>query len=132
MADVHLLRRIGRGVVDDDLLARALLRYAASRLGVKSRKLRVEPAAGNRKVEEPGARDLDLLEHVVALERFGHFRADFARVGVRLLRELERVVALVVAKLRIGRGQHPDASEVLAGIRLLKGRLHYVAEFHKF
>ena len=87
--------------------------------------------AGNRQVEEPGACDLDLLEHVVALERLGHFRADLARVGVRLLRELERVVALVVAKLRIGRGQHPDAAEVLAGIRLLKGRLHNIAEFHK-
>ena len=131
VADVHLLRGVWRGVVDYDLLASAILRDAARRLGVESREPGVEPAAGNRQVEEPGACDLDLLEDVVALERLGHFRANLARVGVRLLRELERVVALVVAEFRIGRGQHPDAAEVLAGIRLLKGRLHNVAEFHK-
>ena len=131
VADVHLLRRIGRGVVDDDLLARALLRDAAAGPRAEVRELRIEPGGGDGEVEEPWAGDLDLLEDVVALERLGHFRADLARVGLRLLRELERVVALVVAEFRIGSGQHPDAAEVLAGIRLLKGRLHNIAEFHK-
>ena len=131
VADVHLLRGVWRRVVDYDLLARALLRDSAAGPRAEVRELRIEPGGGDGEVEEPRAGDLDLLEDVVALERLGHFRADLARIGLRLLRELERVVALVVAEFRIGRGQHPHAAEVLAGIRLLKGRLHNIAEFHK-
>lgn len=70
-------------------------------------KLRGEPTGGDRQVEEPGAGDFDFLENLVPRERRGHLRADFARIHLRLLGELERVIALVIAEFGICRRDDP-------------------------
>ena len=129
VADVHLLGGVRRGVVDDDLLARARLRNAALRLGAQGRELSVEPRRRDREVQEAGTRDLDLLE-TGGVEVLDHLLRGLTRIHLELLGALERVIALVVAEFGVRRRHHAHARKITLRKRLLKGRLHYRRQFH--
>ena len=86
-------------------------------------------------VDEARAGDLDLIKRAarrvrIAIQRGGDLRGDVTGLHAEALRELQRVIALVVAESRIRRGQHPHESEVLTREGLLEGRPHDFAQFH--
>ena len=112
VADVHLLGRVGRGVVDDDLPPRADLRDTEMRRLVERTQPRREPAVRDGEVEEPGPRHIDFLERLAAFEFLGDFHARLTRVEAHRLREPQRLVALVVAELRVARGHDAQLGSV--------------------
>ena len=112
VADVHLLGRVGRGVVDDDLPPRADLRDTKMRRLVERTQARREPPVRDGEVEEPGPRHIDFLERLAAFEFLGDFHARLTRVEAHRLREPQRLVALVVAELRVARGHDAQLGSV--------------------
>ena len=121
--DVHLLGGVGRGVVDDYPLAGAGLRDAALRRGVERGEARREPRGGDGEVEEAGPGDLHLVEER-PVEGVRNALRGVPRLHAGLLRDLQRVVALVVAKLRVGRGHDPRGGGLHAGERACERRIY--------
>ena len=138
VADVHLLRGVGRGVVDDDLAAGVEGRGpAAPGLGVGvSRYPGVERGGREAEVQEAGAGDLDLEagrgEGALGLQGVEQLGGEGARVGLGGLGGGEDAVGLVVAVAGVGggadlrvegraEGRHPGGNAADQGVELTGG-----------
>ena len=129
MADMHLLGGVGRGIVDYDFLTRAGLRDSCLVGGGQFGKALSEPIAAYGKIKKSGACDFNFLKAGL-VESVDDFRRRLARIKADFFRDLERIVALVVAELGVGRGNNSQRGEVLAGERGLKRRLYCFCQCH--
>ncbi len=119
VSDVHLLRRVGAGVVDDDGLLRAGVRDTEAGGRGKFAELLREPDGIDGEIDEPRAGHFDFRERVRQRERVDDRLGDRARRFVQLFRELHGVIALEVAEPGVGRGLDPRGNRL--GIRAESG-----------
>ena len=129
MADMHLLGGVGRGIVDYDFLTRAGLGNSRPVGGGQFGKALSKPLAAYGKIKKSGARDFHLFKARL-VKRVYDFRCRLARIKADFFRDFERIVALVVAELGVGRGNNSQRGEVLAGERGLKRRLYGICQCH--
>ena len=115
MPNVHLLGGVRRRVVDYDLAPFAALLHAEVRVRAHFRKATLEPVAGYGDVQESGTGNLHLER-----QQRGHLLGNRTRRQFEFLGELERIIALEVAKLWVRSRQNPDEGKILARECLLE------------
>ena len=97
VADVHLLRDVGRRVVDHRPLGLRGAPNAESLVGGGRQQLLAQELGSERQVDESRAGDLDMAAHRAQQARVDRSLGQLVRVGAHLLRQCERAV-----RLRIG------------------------------
>ena len=128
VSDMHLLGGIGRRVVYDDLLAGSKLLNPAIPVGIERSESRAKPLGGDRDVQKAGPRNLSLVFWGKVLDDL-HCRLSGISES-RLLRNLQGVIALIIAELRVCCGHHPNLREFNIGERLGKTILKPFANSH--